>query len=190
MPRASCGQTAIHSWPAFTAIRPASRSTELEQHAVATARIAPFDVAAGLADHPAGAALHTTVNRYLYLTLVVEFVASRRAGLEQRKQRRRRRRMRADLDVGAAGVHQIAVVEQLVLDTHREFGCHVSISIASLKSGDTAHRHARARRNASPNNPVHDRALTNERSMLFSFSTFGVPSTRTKFCIALETSCG
>src|SRR6266545_5080706 len=123
--RRSCRRTAIHSWPAFTAIRPASRSTKLEQNSVAAAGIAPFDVAAGLANDPAGAALHTTVNRDLYLTLVVEFVASRRAGLEQRKQRRRRRRMRADLDVGAAGVHQIAVVEQLVLDTHCELSRHV-----------------------------------------------------------------
>src|SRR6266702_2894087 len=85
------------------------RSTELEQHAVAAARIAPFDVAARLADHPAGAALDAAVNRDLHLPLVVELIASRRASLEQGNQRWRRHCVRPHLDVGAARIDQIAV---------------------------------------------------------------------------------
>src|SRR6266702_3546118 len=89
------------------------RSTELEQHAVAAARIAPFDVAARLADHPAGATFHATIDGDLHLARVAELVASSRAGLEQRKQCRRRNGVRAHLDVGAASINQVAIVEEL-----------------------------------------------------------------------------
>ena len=33
-------------------------------------------------------------------------------------------------------------------------------------------------------------AETNDFSVILSFSIFGMPSTRTKFCIAFDTSCG
>src|SRR5450756_2312110 len=161
---------------------PRNGSAELEQHAVAAARIAPLDIAAGLADHAAGAAFDAAVDRDLDLALVVELVAPRRTDLQQRQQRRRWLRVRANLDMGAAGIDQIAVVEQLVLDTYRELGRHVSVSIVRtrLKVRVAVHRHARAKRNASPNRPVHDRAFTNDRSVVFSLSAFGVPSTRKK----------
>src|SRR5687767_2653237 len=89
----------------------AFRSAELEQYAVAAARIAPFDVTARLADDPAGATLDAAVDRDLHLPLVVELIASRRARLEQGEKRRRRNGVRPHLDVSTARIDQISIVE-------------------------------------------------------------------------------
>src|SRR5208283_4110397 len=112
-------------------------------------------------------------------------IAMRRTEIEQAEQLRRGLAVRTHLDVGAAGIYEITIEVKLVLDPDRCFYAHCCSPL--LEGFITNYRQARASRTASPTSPVRDLAAMKERNVVFSFSRFGVPSTRRKFVMALET---
>src|SRR5271166_6612329 len=102
------------------------RSSKLEQHAKAAARIAPGDLAARLEQDATRAAFETAVRRYFDLAEIVLGVAAGGTYFRHRQQIFRRDLMRFDCDMRLAGVDDVAILIELFFDAPEFLGHHQS----------------------------------------------------------------